>query len=92
LEEGFEDAGRKEEGPEWRNFWDYMREPLEGPVPEKGPEVVDDILLCKTAVDPYFLSSSILVTCDWLTDNVVSHANPSQRDGSTEAGGDQEGR
>lgn len=53
LEEGFEDAGREEDGSEWRNFWDYMREPLEGPVPERGPEVVDDILLCKTAVDPY---------------------------------------
>jgi hypothetical protein len=53
LEEGFEDAGREQDGPEWRNFWDYMREPLGGPVPERGPEVVDDILLCKTAVDPY---------------------------------------
>jgi len=53
LEEGHEEAGKEEEGMQWRNIWDYMREPPDYPLPEKSPDVVDDILLCKTDIDSY---------------------------------------
>lgn len=92
LEEGFEDAGREEEGAEWRNFWDYMREQLSDPIPAEGPEVVDDILLCKTAVDPYEPSATTP------TRDLHSHRltrglfNLVQGHGSTEVGCYQEGR